>query len=602
MGSSSLRLQLKKPVVSSLKTMPLFDRISKIISSNVSDISNNISQAGEAVVETAIGIGEAVANTTVEATQTVVDKVVETKEAVTNTTLQATQTVVDKVVETKEAVTNTTLQATQTVVDKVVETKEAVTNTTLQATQTVVETATVVGGVISEATVQTTQTVVGSIVGATEAISTTVSETGQTIVKIIPQIYQEGCGAVAEELTKIGFTDWHSFVDKCQKELDTNVIKSQDWLYHKIQNPFAPYESILTDEDIEKIRTYEAQYQWDKFDYAFVGSSGILASLTDYFLVSIPRTIKTGEYGGQVGSPITAWLKKYNINTSDDWFAQWAQHLEETCKVPYDGTNMPGMSPSSHRLQSLGHDPVLGFIFGVLDIMRGTITGFSYDKLSGEHSLFSDVTWSNNPQIGLIEAILRQIGHLISDAFTPMGLPAPFMTLVQGINIGSIGAEGKTVGEVARWMYLNGYDLRHFLVSGITPATIELVLRAYIMLRHYSEYGETKFLLGSHPKYRSMLLAAHSIAALGNVGKIILMEGNPLAINEAQWLALIRYTIPSVKYWVFEQHHLRLEYLNQMKESEWNMLVNNSDTILETVAQETDSLAMPGAGVAIALG
>ncbi|HCA96802.1 MAG TPA: hypothetical protein DEP38_19940, partial [Cyanobacteria bacterium UBA9226] len=76
--------------------MPLFDRISKIISSNVSDISNNISQAGEAVVETAIGIGEAVANTTVEATQTVVDKVVETKEAVTNTTIQATQTVVDK--------------------------------------------------------------------------------------------------------------------------------------------------------------------------------------------------------------------------------------------------------------------------------------------------------------------------------------------------------------------------------------------------------------------------------------------------------------------------------------------------------------------------
>ena len=118
--------------------------------------------------------------------------------------------------------------------------------------------------------------------------------------------------------------------------------------------------------------------------------------------------------------------------------------------------------------------------------------------------------WSPWPR--LIEASLRHIGHLISDVATPMGLPAPLMTLFQALNVGSFGEKGRTVGQLARWMYLNGYDL-HFVVSGITPLVIEIVLRAYIMLRHYSEQGEVKLAVARSPKYRSMLLAAHGVAA-----------------------------------------------------------------------------------------
>ncbi|MBM0743154.1 hypothetical protein JOY44_16315 [Phormidium sp. CLA17] len=244
-----------------------------------------------------------------------------------------------------------------------------------------------------------------------------------------------------------------------------------------------------------------------------------------------------------------------------------------------------GMSPKSHRYQSLGHDPVLGFVFGVLDIMRGTITGFSYDKLTHTHTWMQGAVWSDLEPVGLIEAFLRQLGHLISDVATPMGLPAPFMTLIQGINVGSFGKKGRTVGELARWMYLNGYDFRHFLVSGITPAVIEIILRAYIMLRHYSEHGETKFDLASHPKYRSMLLAAHSIATVGNAGKIILMQGNPLAINYAEWMAFTRYLVPSIKYWVFDQHRLRLEHLEHINATGWNDLLQSSDQLMTTIVK-----------------
>lgn len=404
----------------------------------------------------------------------------------------------------------------------------------------------------------------------------------------IHALYKNHQRAIFQDLTKIGFKDWHSFVKQCQ------IYTLQQGI-----DPLAPYEVFLTEDNLKQLQdeSYKAQYQWDKWDYIFVGASGVLASLTDFLLVKIPQTLTAGEYAGRVGSPITEWLKKYDTTKSNDWFAQWAQTLSETCKVPYDSTSyigaggvekILGMGGKTHRFQSLGHDPVLGFVFGVLDIMRGTITGFSYDKLTHTHSWMQGDAWSNAEPIELIEAVLRQIGHLISDVATPMGLPAPFMTLFQEINAGSFGEKGHTVGEIARWMYLNGYDFRHFLVSGLMPGVIEIVLRAYIMLRHLSEYGEMKFDLASHPKYRLMLLIAHGIATLGNAGKIALMQGNPLAINYAEWIAFVRYLIPSMKYWIFDQQQLRLEHLERINSNGWNQLLQSSDRLL-TTATKLDS-------------
>jgi hypothetical protein len=400
----------------------------------------------------------------------------------------------------------------------------------------------------------------------------------------------EGCQhAVAQELQQIGFTDWASFVQQC------TAYDRQHGL-----DPLLPYEAFLTEADLAQLRaeSYDAQYRWDRWDYLFVGASGVLAALTDYLLVRIPQTLHTGTYAGQRGSPLTAWIKQYDMRAPaghTDWFAEWARDLEARCRVPYDAMSVagsdglqqiPGMFAKSHRFQSLGHDPVLGFVFGILDIMRGTMTGFSYDHLRGTHTFLQAAVDSDREPIGLILALLRHIGHLLSDVATPMGLPAPFMTLLQGLNIGSFGEKGRTIGQLARWMYLNGYDCRHFLVSGLTPAVIDIVLRAYVMVRHYVEHSETKFLLGSHPKYRSILLTAHGIAAAGNAGKIALMQGNPLAINQAEWMAFIRYLIPSLKYWVFDRARLKRAHLERLNDQGWQALEDQMTSVLSVVAQQ----------------
>ncbi|MFN5966310.1 MAG: hypothetical protein ACK46E_14515, partial [Pseudanabaena sp.] len=74
-------------------------------------------------------------------------------------------------------------------------------------------------------------------------------------------------------------------------------------------------------------------------------------------------------------------------------------------------------------------------------------------------------------------------------------------------------------------------------------------------------------------------------ATTANAGKVILMGGNPLAVNYAEYMAFIRYLIPSLKYWLFDQQRLRLEHMEKINESGWNDLLDNSDRLLGAIAR-----------------
>ncbi len=412
---------------------------------------------------------------------------------------------------------------------------------------------------------------------------------GEFDAEAMRQIYQQRTVSVATELRGIGYSDWSSFVTSCRAYT----------VQHEI-DPLLPYESFLSNSDLAKLRaeSYEAQYKWDVWDYVAVGTCGILAALIDFFLVRIPRSMNYEGRFPQKGSPLTEWLHKYDTRENakdfrDDWFARWARECEQRANVPYDRQHavfdegfehIAGMGGRTHRFQSLGHDPILGFLFGILDILAGTVTGFSYDHLKSQHRWVRGQVQSNVNPIGLIEALLLHLQHLVSDVATPHGLPAPLLALAQALNVGSFGKKGRTVAELARWMYVNGYDLRHFLVGGLGPGLVEMLLRAFIMIRHFAVHGEAKFLLGSHPKYRLMLLCAHGVAAAANAGKVALYQGNPLAINEAQWLAFGRYLLPTLKYWLFDRDRLKLEHLERLTDSGWDELQQRTTSIVTMVA------------------
>lgn len=100
-------------------------------------------------------------------------------------------------------------------------------------------------------------------------------------------------------------------------------------------------------------------------------SAGFLATLLDVILVRIPQdsTFLGKKYAG---SPLTKWLQ--DRDRTQDIHDQFFKRFEKLAKVPYDASTtkatgglVSGMRPATHRLQSLGHDPALGFLFGVAD-------------------------------------------------------------------------------------------------------------------------------------------------------------------------------------------------------------------------------------------
>ena len=97
-------------------------------------------------------------------------------------------------------------------------------------------------------------------------------------------------------------------------------------------------------------------------------------------------------------------------------------------------------------------------------------------------------------------------------------------------------------------MYANGYDLRHYATTTISPAVAEIVLRTYHAVRSHSggpEPGEPA--IPDRLKQAQMLALTHGLLASANILKTALYGWNPMAINLAQFQALATRMLSLVK-------------------------------------------------------
>ena len=306
-------------------------------------------------------------------------------------------------------------------------------------------------------------------------------------------------------------------------------------------------DALLDPEEVARIqRRFQGGFtistHLDAYDIGAMVAAGLTAALVDFLIVRIPKDIVYLGNFAQTGSPFTKWLHSLSVS-SDNWLAQMF-------RVSYDkvkGVDITGFYPRSHRLQTFGHDPLVGLVVGTIDIMRGGMTAVSSD---GGLVLLSGTGMAEyDPFI----AFVWQIMHLLSDGFTKMGLPAPGWSLLQFLQVGSFGEKERTVADLARFMYLSGYDSRHFLTMATSVSAAEVVLRGYFSIRrkldeeydadmtHAGEAAGARR-TGQHPHFQSMALGAHALAAAANAGKVAIYAGNPLAINYAQWLRFFHAT------------------------------------------------------------
>ena len=251
--------------------------------------------------------------------------------------------------------------------------------------------------------------------------------------------------------------------------------------------------------------------------------------------------------------------------------------LESKYKVPFDiSTNTSkisqevlGLNPKTHRFQSLGHDPILGFIFGVKDLIHGELTAID----GNGRFIIQNVSGVQGK--GFMEAVITEFGHLLSDvnATSPTGMklsiPAPLTPLLQMIQVGNVSYNGKsyTIEDLSKRMYYDGFNFNHFIGMSIPVLLIHIVIHLYTVLREMFSEGYTR------TKHKSdiLLFAANSILCAENVGKLIVTK-NPFAINYVSWADTAKYTIRTMKFVLVDYHLEQIDYIQKIIDQE---LVNN---------------------------
>lgn len=357
---------------------------------------------------------------------------------------------------------------------------------------------------------------------------------------------------------------------------------------YALEDLFTEEELNLNHQFIDQIKNdYENLHKLDALDYMICGFSAIIAASVDILMVGIPQKGKNGISA----APLSDFIRrKFDQLLPTEKMENLAN--SNSSKVPYDAqdnrntkTDVIGLSTYYHRLLSLGHDPFLGFVVGVFDIMTGRMT--TIDKTGHFVSQIMDC-YEARRETNLFTAIAKEFAHLKSDVTTSMGLPAPLMGLFNLLQIGQIGEENQTIAEIVQGMYYEGYDFIHFCSMSVPTIIVEVMVRVLYCLKKVKSGSALKDSIPfstdrtKQSKLGTMLFLAHSGATAINAGKVFFTQ-NPLAINYTQWMAFAKYSYQQIKWQMFIKRDLQDKYVKDALNKSWTELYEDIDNTFAAV-------------------
>lgn len=379
---------------------------------------------------------------------------------------------------------------------------------------------------------------------------------------------------------------WEELSSEAIEQISTKI---------ELEDLFSEDELRLNSLTIKELnKQYNEIHRLDELDILIAVSAGLLASAVDILLVGVPEKTSCGLKAGSLSNYIRdAFDKKF----PPDEIEKLAN--SKVSKVPFDAQdnrnttiNIGGLSAYYHRLLSLGHDPLLGFVFGVADILTGYMT--TIDKTGKVVSQVMEC-YADRTEMNIFSALVKQLSHLKSDVTTSMGLPAPLMGLFNLLQFGSIGEYEQTIADIVQGMYFEGYDFIHFCSMSVSAIIIEVVVRIGYAVKRIKEGSNLKDAIpfdSNHtekPKLGTMLFAANAIAAAVNAGKIAFTK-SPLSINYPQWIAFAKYSFQQARWILFTNPELRDQYIREAIAFDLDEIYEQIDTIFNEIQLETITL------------
>lgn len=287
----------------------------------------------------------------------------------------------------------------------------------------------------------------------------------------------------------------------------------------------------------------------DKYDYMISGTCGLIGGLVDILFVGAPGKGVLGKWADEQTDNAVKGFARLNGwkgpagNANET--ASAIGFLERKFKVNYDqatssatGGAVKNMSMSNHHVKSLGHSPdLLGLFFSILDQFSNTAHFVDKGKLISINTESFELSGSNLVA-KVFSGFMNWLGHLFSDmagssggrgkieAGRGSGIPIPFYSLLQFINVGSFGKHHQTFSTIAVKVFEQGYDMRHGLAMAIPVLITELMIRAmWVVKQRFYHEQEWRDCLPSagNPELRRMLLVGH--------GTLCLVDGTDAALR-----------------------------------------------------------------------
>lgn len=315
-------------------------------------------------------------------------------------------------------------------------------------------------------------------------------------------------------------------------------------------------------DDLE--REFELQTGLDKTDVTFLFFATALQCVRWMLLPSLdldfkktPRSErKTASEGGKLEKEgQEKYLQKNQgivIQSAEDKYFTWEEIIR--APVPYDAMNgtedivIPGvkaagknLSGTTHHAATFGHDPLIGWVIGTLNIMARKITftnWATYNVCLNEPMIFSGsglkstgqtvTSPSSLPEMlnvcfesakedekRVIAAVAKQGMHLDSDKSTKMGLQIPGLSLISPEKAQELLKQDWNSEEAKKLLKLTGKNAAVIGTQAMCSALINLIIRTIHLLIYDESLGIAKELY--EVKTRKILLYSNVIASSSNV-------------------------------------------------------------------------------------
>lgn len=196
----------------------------------------------------------------------------------------------------------------------------------------------------------------------------------------------------------------------------------------------------------------------------------------------------------------------------------------------------------THRAKTLGHDPILGLVFGTMNICTSTMTtwkfesfhirtghnvlGNSIDKISlrADTKKVIEYTWNRflsgvEGRVVFVTSLMKEIEHLKSDIGSKASLPLPVISTISP--------------DIAKKLADYGLDMANVLTAS-KQMTVAAFINSIVALFHGMFYDSTKYSWSLYSvKTRKIIDISNVIASTSNIIYVALSSymGNSSSIK-----------------------------------------------------------------------